>query len=142
MLEAVFILSLILVEVRRINEIEVFPGDDVVRAEAGGRQAPGLGFGDQQRVLRVDAQVAPVFVTQARRRLPVTVDRELTTSVTPSPSAIPWMRQVLPAPSSPLSATSSPGCNAPASGAPTGAGMLLLLGAPLGLMAFPRLRPR
>ncbi|RUA21736.1 MAG: hypothetical protein DSY79_04695 [Chloroflexi bacterium] len=40
--------------------------------------------------------------------------------------------------------SSSPGCSAPASGSggPTGVGMLLLLGAPLGLMAFPRLRHR
>jgi hypothetical protein len=37
----------------------------------------------------------------------------------------------------------SPGCSAPASGnTPTGAGMLLLLAAPFGLMAFPRLRRR
>jgi hypothetical protein len=37
----------------------------------------------------------------------------------------------------------SPGCSAPASGnAPTGAGTLLLLSAPFGLMAFPRLRRR
>jgi len=39
--------------------------------------------------------------------------------------------------------SSSAGCSAPASGdAPVGAGLLLLLGAPLGLMAFPRLRRR
>ncbi len=40
--------------------------------------------------------------------------------------------------------STSPGCNAPASGgsANVGVGMLLLLGAPLGLMALPRLRRR
>ena len=42
--------------------------------------------------------------------------------------------------------SSSPGCNAPAAGGsasvPTGVGMLLLLGAPLGLVALPRLHRR
>ena len=40
--------------------------------------------------------------------------------------------------------SNSPGCGAPASGSggPTGVGILLLLGAPLGLVAFPRLRRR
>ena len=39
--------------------------------------------------------------------------------------------------------SNSPGCNVPASGnAPTGLGMLLLLGAPFGLVALPRLRRR
>ena len=39
--------------------------------------------------------------------------------------------------------SNSPGCNVPASGnASTGLGMLLLLGAPFGLMALPRLRRR
>ena len=42
--------------------------------------------------------------------------------------------------------SSSPGCSAPAGGdsanIPTGVGMLLLLGAPLGLVALPRLRRR
>ena len=41
--------------------------------------------------------------------------------------------------------STSPGCNAPAGGSAnvsTGVGMLLLLGAPLGLMALPRLRRR
>lgn len=39
--------------------------------------------------------------------------------------------------------SSSPGCSAPASGnASTGLGMLLLLGAPMGLIALPRLRRR
>ncbi|MDA0264299.1 MAG: peptidase MA family metallohydrolase [Chloroflexi bacterium] len=37
--------------------------------------------------------------------------------------------------------STSPGCSAPAGGA-TGVGMLMLLGAPLGLMALPRLRRR
>ena len=41
--------------------------------------------------------------------------------------------------------SNSPGCSVPAGGsgsASTGIGMLLLLGAPLGLVAFPRLRRR
>ena len=39
--------------------------------------------------------------------------------------------------------SSSPGCSAPAAhGSPAGLGMLLLLGAPLGLIALPRLRRR
>ena len=39
--------------------------------------------------------------------------------------------------------STSTGCNAPAAGgSPTGVGMLLLLGAPLGLVALPRLRRR
>ena len=45
----------------------------------------------------------------------------------------------------PEGGSSSPGCSAPAGGsgnASTGMGMLLLLGAPLGLVAFPRLRRR
>ena len=41
------------------------------------------------------------------------------------------------------SPSTSPGCNVPAAGgSPAGLGMLLLLGAPLGLMALPRLRRR
>ena len=44
----------------------------------------------------------------------------------------------------PEGGSTSTGCSAPAAGAggPTGLGMLLLLGAPLGLVAFPRLRRR
>ena len=44
----------------------------------------------------------------------------------------------------PEGGSTSPGCSAPAggSGGSTGVGMLLLLGAPLGLVAFPRLRRR
>ena len=39
--------------------------------------------------------------------------------------------------------SNSPGCNVPASrNVPTGLGMLLLLGAPFGLVALPRLRRR
>ena len=41
--------------------------------------------------------------------------------------------------------SNSPGCSVPAGGtgnAPIGVGMLLLLSAPLGLVAFPRLRRR
>ena len=45
----------------------------------------------------------------------------------------------------PEGGSTSPGCNAPAGGSanvPTGVGMLLLLGAPMGLVALPRLRRR
>ncbi len=45
----------------------------------------------------------------------------------------------------PEGGSNSPGCSVPAGGSgnvPTGVGMLLLLGAPLGLVAFPRLRRR
>ena len=44
----------------------------------------------------------------------------------------------------PEGGSNSPGCGAPASGlgGPTGVGILLLLGAPLGLVVFPRLRRR